>query len=263
MPSKQDDVKKYTSRTAQEATEKHWVGQLARWGYLAIGIVYILVGLLAVLGLVGMGGSYTGSGGAARTILSQAFLDVENRGRGTSGLARRFGLLLSGLSYSGVAVAALRQLFIGGGSVSTSKGGRTATLMSYPAGSVLVALVGLGVIGTGLFQFYAAYQGNHLAPLDTERLRDRTVRWLKGLGILGLSARGIVFCLIGWFFILAAWRSSPDQARGLGGTLQYLGRQPYGRWLIGIVAAGLFAYGVYMLAKVPYRQISPRLEDGA
>jgi hypothetical protein len=81
---------------------------------------------------------------------------------------------------------------------------------------------------------------------------------LERLGRLGLTARGIVFATIGWFLIQAAWQYDPEEARGLAGALQTLERQPYGPYLMGGVALGLFAYGIFQIAKGRYGVIATR-----
>jgi hypothetical protein len=80
-------------------------------------------------------------------------------------------------------------------------------------------------------------------------------RWAERLGRLGYGARGVVFLLIGAFMLLAAWRGSPDEARGLGGSLATLAAQPYGPWLLGLVALGLLAYAVFLLIQARYSQM--------
>ncbi|WP_232224209.1 DUF1206 domain-containing protein [Mastigocladopsis repens] len=70
-----------------------------------------------------------------------------------------------------------------------------------------------------------------------------------------MVARGIVFCIIGWFLIQAATQSDASQAGGLGEALQTLAQQPYGPWLLGLVALGLVAYGGYMVIQARYSRI--------
>ncbi len=79
-------------------------------------------------------------------------------------------------------------------------------------------------------------------------------KWTVRAGRLGLAARGVVFPIIGYYFIQAALQSSPSQARGLGGVLSSMQDTP---WLLGLVALGLLAYGVYNLIRARYRVIRP------
>jgi uncharacterized protein DUF1206 len=83
---------------------------------------------------------------------------------------------------------------------------------------------------------------------NEQRLADRT-------GKTGLIARGIVFILSGWFLVQAALRFDPSQARGLSGALDTLAAQPFGPWLLGLIALGLVAFGAYSILEARYRRI--------
>ena len=83
------------------------------------------------------------------------------------------------------------------------------------------------------------------------RERSRTRR----AGRLGHAARGLVFIVIGVFLAQAALQSDPDEARGLGGALSALAAQPFGPYLLGLVACGLVAFGLFMFVVVCYRRI--------
>ena len=135
----------------------------------------------------------------------------------------------------------------------------TAWLLDKPFGQWLVGLVGLVVIGTGIAFALRAWRGrvtDHLA-LDAD-----TRRWAVPLGRLGFAARGLVFVLMGGFLVLAALHSNSSEVKGLGGALQSLRSQPYGWVLLGITAAGLFAFGVFGLVQARYRRIdAPDVKD--
>ena len=72
---------------------------------------------------------------------------------------------------------------------------------------------------------------------------------------MGLAARGIAFLVSGWFLIKSGLQYDPNEARGLGGALEALASQPYGPWLLGLVALGLIAYGAYSFLQARYRKI--------
>lgn len=80
--------------------------------------------------------------------------------------------------------------------------------------------------------------------------------WSTRLGRVGHGARGVTFLIIGGFLIQAAIQANPEQARGLGGALRTLEQQPYGPWLLGLVALGFIAYGIYLEARARYRRIA-------
>lgn len=257
-----------------------WVERLARFGYAAKGTVYGIVGLLAAQAAFGTGGKTTDTQGALQTIVTQPFgkvllglvaiglmgyvlwrfvqaiKDPENKGTDAKGLAQRLGYAISGLIYAGLALSAVRLVLgSGGGGNSNSTQDGTASLLAQPFGQWLVGAVGAFVIGLGFYQFYLAYSAKFRKELNLTQLSDTEQKWVMSIGRLGLAARGIVFCVIGFFLIQAGRQSDPKEARGLGEALQALAQQPYGPWILGIVAVGLVAYGIYMVIQARYRRL--------
>ena len=132
----------------------------------------------------------------------------------------------------------------------------TALLLPWPLGQVLVAGAGIAVACVGLRELYQAYKKGFLAYLKLDEMGERVRKWTERWGRLGIAARGIVFGVVGTFLIRAALEYDPQEARGLGGALQTLAEQPLGPWLLGVVALGLIAYGVFMLSVARYRHIN-------
>jgi len=251
----------------------------ARLGYGARGVVYCLVGGLALLAAVGSGGQTGGSGQALRSLLDQPFgrillgaiglglagfaawriveaaTDADRRGSSGKGLALRAAHLFSGLTYAGLALTAMNlALGRGGGGGSEDGAARdwTAWLLSQPFGQWLVGAIGLAVVGTGLAFVAKGWRGD---VLDHLALPAQARRWAVPAGRFGTAARGVVFVLIGGFLVLAAVQSRSSQVKGLGGSLRSLQEQPYGWALLAVVAAGLFAFGVFGLVQARYRRI--------
>ena len=80
-------------------------------------------------------------------------------------------------------------------------------------------------------------------------------RAVATVGVLGHLARFVVFSIIGWFLIKAALEFEPNKAVGLDGALAQLVGQPYGKWLLFAVAAGILAYGLYAAVESRYRRV--------
>ncbi|MCA1995076.1 MAG: DUF1206 domain-containing protein [Coleofasciculus sp. S288] len=257
-----------------------WVERLARLGYIAKGIVYAIVGVLAVQAAFGTGGRTTDAQGAVHTIavqpfgkfllvllaigligyvlwrFVQAFLDPEHKGDDAEGWAKRAGSVISGLLYAGLAIEAIRLITgSGGGDGGNSTQDWTARLLSQPFGQWLVGLVGSFIIGYGFYQFYEAYKAKFRKTLKLREMSANEETWATRIGRFSLAARGIVFTMIGFFLIQAAIQSDANEARGLDGALQTLAQQPYGPWLLGIVALGLVAYAIHMWVQAKYRRI--------
>jgi len=254
----------------------------ARLGYLTRGVVYIIIGVLAALAAQGSGGATTDSQGAIQTIYSQPFgqlllgivalgffgyaiwcftraiVDADKKGTNLTGIVTRIGYGVAGISYLVLAYTAFR-LLTGSGNTGNSSDASTqdwtAWLLEQPFGPFLVGIIGLVVIGAALTQFYRAYSIEFQKYLRLGELSAQRRELLVSLGRLGLAARGVVFGIIGIFLIVAVWRHNPGEAKGLGGALQEVAQQPYGGWLLLLIACGLIAYGVYSLAAARYRRI--------
>jgi hypothetical protein len=102
---------------------------------------------------------------------------------------------------------------------------------------------------------YAAREGFR-RYLRLEEVKGAAREWIIRLGKWGYIALGVVFGLIGWFLVSAAVHSQANRVQGLDGALRSLAQQSYGPWLLGIVAAGLAAYGAFMLVEARYRRLA-------
>ncbi|MBD2560895.1 MULTISPECIES: DUF1206 domain-containing protein [Nostoc] len=258
-----------------------WVERLGRFGYVSKGVVYGIVGLLAAQAAFGTGGKTTDTQGALQTIVNQPFgkfllalvaigligyviwrfvqaiKDPENKGNDAKGLAVRIGYAVNGLIYASLALSAV-QIVMGTGSAKNSSDSTedwTARLLSQPFGQWLVGTVGVFVIALGFYQFYQAFSGKFRKELNLTELSNKEAQWVMRISRFGLAARGIVFCIIGWFLIEAARQSNAATAQGLDQVLQTLAQQPYGAWLLGIVALGLVAYAIYTIIQARYRRL--------
>lgn len=267
-------------QTARSAAHNPWVERLARFGYAARGVVYALVGGLALRAATGTGGETTDAEGALSRIgeqsrplllliaiglfgyalwrFIQAVLDTEGKGADGKGLAQRLGMLATGIVYSGLAVAAMGMATGGGGGGAGGGEGTqgfTAKLMGAPFGVALVALAGAAVIAYGLAQIKSGWTGSFQEKLKLSEMTPAKRQLAVRVGRIGLIARGVVFLLTGAFLIRAALAADPSEAQGLGGALATVAAQPYGPWLLALVAAGLVAFGIHSLVEARYRRI--------
>lgn len=265
---------------ARSASRRTWIERVARFGFAARGLVYILVGLLAAGAAAGNGSRATDPHGALRAVgrqplgtaflaflacglaayavwrFAQAWLDLERKGSSVGALAVRASFVASGIGHAGLAFSAVG-LAIGlrqGRSdvVRTS----VARLLDAPYGQWVVATLGLAVVGSGVYQFYKAYTCKFEDDLLLSRMTERARRWSRRVGRAGLVARGVTFLVIGWFLVRAALEVDAHEARGLAGALRVLGRQDRGHWLLLVVALGLTAYGLLSLVDARYRRVT-------
>jgi hypothetical protein len=161
--------------------------------------------------------------------------------------------------YGGIGLqAALMALGRSNGEGGSGQQEWTARFMSLPFGRWLVGLAGLFVIGYGLYHIYEGWTEGYRERLIYSQMSAAERRWIDPLSRAGLVAHGIVLGLVGAFLIQAAYRFNPEEAQGLSGALNEIARQPFGPWLLGLVAIGLIAYGVYKLAQARYHRVLAR-----
>ena len=279
------DVARQTDQRAHAAARESrgWLVPLGRAGFAANGFVYLLVGVLSAQAALGVGGETTDPEGALVHIIQapfgqvalgivaiglagyaiwrllQALLDSEQKGTDPGGLAARIGFGVSGVIYLGMAGTAVG-LLLGTASSDSANGDqaaqdKTALLLNEPFGRWLLAIVGVILIGTGVAQIVNAWRARFRDELNEGEIDQSQRDWITWAGRLGYAARGVVLWLVGLFVIVAAVQGQPEQARGLGGVLATLASQPFGPWLLGVVAVGLAAYGVFLLVEARYRRM--------
>lgn len=250
---------------------------LSRAGFVARGVIYGVIGILAVKLAVGAGGKATNQQGALKTIAHQPFgkllLILVAVGLGGYALWRfvraalghgpestdsrfdRVAALASGLVYAGMCAIAIKLLLGGGAGSSGNPDKATAGVFGWPAGTWLVGIAGAIMVGVGLYQGYRGLSKNFLHDSKTEQMTPAVRKWITRLGVFGHLARMVVFGLVGVFLIKAARDYNPKAAIGLDGALAKLAHASYGPWLLGIVATGLIAFALYSLSDARYRRI--------
>lgn len=272
-------VQQQAEHAAERAASHPGVVTLGRFGYAAKGVVYAVVGILAVQAALGRGGQTTNSSGALQEIAAQPFgqillgitavgligyviwrfvqagMDTENEGSDAKGVLVRGGYAISGLIYGALAFVAVRMLLNAGGSSGNGQQNLVARVLGVPFGRWLVGIGGLIVIGIGLYQLYRAYTAKFCEKLKLDEMSETERTWALRLGRFGLAARGVVLALVGFFVVQAAVQFNPNQAQGTGGALQYLQHGPWGSIVLAIIAVGLIAYGIFMLFQARYRRM--------
>jgi hypothetical protein len=253
---------------------------LVRAGFLARGLVYGVIGGLALaLALGAGGGSATNQQGALSVIsaaplggaavgllavglLAYAVWQIGRAvlGRGLEAGARdatgdRLGNLVSGIAYLGLFVLAVRALFGGAGGESSGPRRAAAGVLGWPGGQWLVGLAGVVFLGVCVYLAYDGLTGGYLEETKTEQMGAELRRFLDVLGRVGLVSRAVVFALIGYFLVRTAIDYDPSKAIGVDGALRALARQPYGSWLLGAVAAGLLVFALASAAEARYRRL--------
>jgi hypothetical protein len=261
---------------AERAARSPWMDRIEAFGFVAKGAVYAVIGVLALQVAFGDGGAFLDSNEAADQVkvqpfglvllallgtglacyalwrFAQALLDPGGRERDAKGIAKRIGWAGSGVLHTFLAVSAFQTL--AGVRGNDRKSSWLAMLLDSPGGSWVMIAIGVGIIVAGLYQFVRAYKKSFEKKLETYRMSPTERTWTSRVARFGLIARGIVFPIIGWFFIQAGRHANAKEAQGTGAALREIATNRWGAILLPIVAAGLCAYAIYMLMSAKYRQ---------
>jgi hypothetical protein len=248
----------------------------ARLGLVARGVVYGVIGLLAIQVATGTGGETTNQQGALQAIAGQSFgglllallaaglvaysawqLTRALVGHGTrerDSALDRVASVGRGLVYGALAVVALK-ILIGPGGASSSPKHATAGVLGWPAGAEIVALAGVVLIGIALYQGYKGLTKRFLEEADTSRMKEGVERAYVAVGVFGHLARMVVFGLTGYGLLGAGIDYEPHKAIGLDGALRDLANSSPGPLLLGLVAAGLLGFALYSMLDAPYHNV--------
>lgn len=273
------------TQAAQRAASGPWPERLARFGLAARGVLYIVLGILAVQIAFGDRGEQANQRGALNEVAGQPFgsvliwlivvglfgyalwrlltalLGTRSDPSATEG-KDRIKALAEGIGYGSVAVVALRVALTANSGSSSSGGGNgggaqknTATVLSWPGGQLLVGAAGLLVIGVGIYFIWEGWRAKFTDELKLYEVGPTARKAVVQLGRVGRIARGIAFALIGGFLVEAAVTYDPDKAKGLDGALKSLVDKPYGVVLLVFVGLGLMAFGCYGVAESKLRRV--------
>lgn len=260
------------ARAAEDSDAAAWG---ARSGLASRGLLWFVIGLLAVRIAAGRGGTADKKGAftalrdqplgtvlLALLALGFAAHAIFRVLEGTVGRReekddkkrwlKRVSSLGRAVIYGSLAVGTVRFLTSGSGSEDNAKK-PTADVMSLPAGRWIVGAVGVGLVVVGLVQGVRGVRQNFLKKLNVPRGVMRTV--VKRVGAAGLLGRGLVYALIGGFLVQAAVTYQPAKAKGLDAALKTVARASFGTVLLLVTAIGMLAFAAWSFLEARYRSL--------
>jgi hypothetical protein len=252
---------------------------LARAGMAARGVMYILIGIIAVQVAFGSASQTAQNSGAVRLVAATPF--------------GSFLLWLLAIGFAGLTLWRLSEALLGGSAPDGHKASKriaaagraviygfitfgilkyalglgapsssdkqsqdlTAKALHLPGGQVLVAIIGLAIALGGLYAAYEYWKKKFLKQLRMGSASRRTRETVERLGQIGGVARGAVFLTVGIFLLVAAVDANPKQAKGIDSALRSLAHTPLGPWLLVLVALGLVTFGVFSVCEARYLDV--------
>jgi hypothetical protein len=263
-------------RHGRQAASSPAMGWLARAGLVSRGVVYAIIGVLALELALGDGGKATNQQGALKTIahgssgktllvlvaIGLAGYAIWRLTRAAVGhgaeqsddTSDRVAALASGIAYAILCVSAIK-IITGSTTGSGTPKHATSGVLGWTGGPVIVGIAGAALIGVALYQLYKGLAQKFLDDAKTGEMNQSVKKGYTALGVVGHCARAVVFTLIGYGLIKAAVDYNPQKAVGLDGALRNLEHASYGPVLLGLVAVGLVMFAAYSLADARYRKV--------
>jgi len=261
---------------ARRASDSRAARVLARAGLTARGIIYILIGWVAILVALGHSSHEADQEGALQLLagkpygvvslwllgigfaayalwrLSEAVFGVTGDRPGAGPRLKSLGraVVYAGFAYLTFTVIAGRQR-----SQSGEQQDVTAKVMQHPGGQWLVGIAGLIVVVIGAVLANEGIRRRFMKYLRTGQMRRRTRKVVELLGVIDTAARGVVFALAGILVIDAAVTHRPSKSGGIDRALLTLRDQPFGEVLLLLAALGLLIFGVYGLCEARWRKV--------
>jgi Domain of Unknown Function (DUF1206) len=266
------------ANAAQQAADSRWIERTARVGLAARGLVYALIGILAFQIAFTDRAEQADQQGAFQTLaqngLGKAILWLVIIGFVGYGVwqateaawghrgerddrkrtAKRVESAVKAVIYLLLAVVAFRVV------TGSSKGGQggeqvTAEVLAMTGGQVLVGLAGAAIVAAAVVLAWRGLRTKFEEHLNLSELGPGARSAVINLGKVGYIARGIVFTLVGILVVAAAVTFDPEKARGMDAALRQVAAQPYGPWLLSLMALGLMCFGAYSFAESRYRRL--------
>jgi len=273
---------------AKLTAEHPGVVKVGRAGWLAKGVVYVIAGFLALAVAAKASGwaDETSATGDQEASPTGAIKTVAGSGGGTlllwllaigmllyaawrvvsallpgstdaKGWAHRIGYIVSAVTYTTFAISAIA---LSRSASDTPDGNKRVTdisssIMTNGLGRVVVGLVGLIVIGVGLYRISKGVKLDVEDELDLSGASPSWHRWIERLGAVGEIGRGVGFSLVGFFLLRAAITFDANTATGLDGALRRLATESWGVVIVVVVGIGFAAYGIFCLLTFTRRRL--------
>jgi hypothetical protein len=279
-----EDLMEQAEDVAGDVASHDWFKRLARFGMVARGVLYLVVALLALRLATGNFDERADKQGALQAVVRQPFgkglvailavgfagyalwrfveavIGPRDEKDARKATVKRLGYAARGLLYAGL-FASTAKLLVGankGSDNETATTDWTARVLSWPGGRLLVAAVGVGVIGAGLYIGWRGWKQKFARKLKSHEMDTGERKWVLRLGTVGNLARMVVSVVIGVLLVAAAAQADPHEAVGLDGALRRLAARRFGPTLLAFMALGLAAYGLFSLAEARYRRLPTR-----
>jgi hypothetical protein len=265
-------------QTASRAADSKPLEYLARGGFVGYGIVHLLFAWIALQVAFGASNQESDQSGALQSLAGhnggktllvliaigmvamavwQAFEAIigESGEQTKAAIAERVVSGIRAVLYLFLAWTAVKVIRGANASMGDNQESKSRTVMDASGGRWLIGFVGLVVLGTGIGIFVYGLLKKFEEHLNTQQMSPSVRKTTRRLGMFGYAAKGTAYAIAGVLVVIAAVTYDPDKARGLDAALKTLAGNSWGVWLLGLIALGIAAFGVFCFAQAKYRKV--------
>ena len=267
---------------AEEVVRHKWVRRFSRLGFYSKGVLFIIIGAIALMVVVGIHGArmvdqrgalaalaeepygrwiliFFVFGAAAHGIwnILRAAVDIDNLGRNWFSIFKRTIAAMIGVFYFGLGISAAEIIVAAKLNAGNSQAEETfvSVLLMVPGlGALWAVVIGLGLVGAGLNEAYTGLSGKFRATYRRLPIEGAHRSAITPLAVLSFSVRAVLLIVMGYFFIKAPFDRNPGPI-GLDGALLTLLQTVFGRALVAIAGTGLIAHGLLAFYEARFRRL--------
>ncbi len=255
---------------------------LTRIGCVSIGIVYTLVGVLAILNLLGLAEEEADEEGVMNFVVKQplgelmlwciavgllgyvfwrfyeAFKDPYDYGKDYKGLATRIGIALTGVAYAAISMTAFQELLGGDSNGEEDQQALADDVLSWDYGAYLVGAAALVTLVSAIIQFIYGAKNKFAERVNFKNMPEHLHNYALAIGKIGYFARGVIMFVLSIFIAKAAWFSDSDEIGNTDSAFSFLSEEWYGDVFFAMVAIGTMFYGFFMFIFARYYRFKPK-----
>ncbi|MGN2637394.1 DUF1206 domain-containing protein [Nocardia takedensis] len=259
----------------RRSTTSSGVETAARFGFLARGVAFGVLGILAFMLAIGTAEHEPDPGGAMAAVASKPLgylllwilvfgfaalaiwraVQVANARRTYSG-AHRLYAIVSGVVYALAFLATLRYVWNGRTPAPSDAVARdlSTRILSWDGGQVVLLVLGIGILVFGIWQTLRGLRADFVDDLRMGWMTHGARSAVIWLGRFGYAARGVIVVAIGFAAMVAALNYDAAEAKGIDAVLRDFADNPFGPWLLMLVALGLIAFGALSFLEAKHRR---------
>lgn len=264
-----------TGQGAKRTAGSGAINAFARLGFVARGVTYIVIGVIAVMVALGIARHSPDRAGAIEAIATKPFgyvllwiLVIGFLGlavwRFVQAAVKRLNLteghriraFFYGVAYAILFFSTLMFVVHGREPTGSDAAARdyTAQVLSFDGGQVIVAFAGIVLVVIGIVMAIRGFGAEFTRQLRMGWMSESTQNTVVRLGQAGYVARGVVVVGIGIAAVDAAIAYNTARAEGIDGVLRSFAQTDFGPWLLILIALGLIAFGILSFFEAKWRR---------